>query len=149
MKNLRHHFTQNASLESFADGEAAALDHTAASYAIDEAADGRARELLEDEIKHVEGDVTSLESLVAALEGERDIGLESESASYTSLTLAAIQTRYGIDTNEVTHAAMPSLECFDGRLARTATSLTLESVRNTLAIVQQRATDLNAQLAAR
>lgn len=149
MKTLKQHFTQ-VGLESFAGGEAASLDHTesvALAYAADENADGRARESIEDEISHCQGDIQSLEALATALDEQRDVGLESGSAQFVQIALNSIQHRHGINPSEQTHAAMPSLECFSGRLARTATSLSLESVRNTQAIVQAHVDGLSAQLA--
>jgi len=147
--NLRSHFTQNTSLESF-DDESAVLGHTdavASAYAEEQVLDGRDRELLEDQLKAAEADHETLANLASAVEGERDVGLEAGSAGFMQLTLASIQKRHGIDENVQTHAAMPSLECFDGRMARVATSLSLESVRNTQAIVKQTVDTLRARLA--
>ncbi len=135
MKKLKNHFIQSVGLESFADSEGAALDTVSNDYAAGETLDGYAREQLEDQLKICQGDITSLESLLQALQDERDVGLESGSAKFAQLTLESIQNRHGIDINEQTHTAMPSLECFQGRLARTATSLTVDSVRNTIGVL--------------
>lgn len=135
MKKLQKHFHQSVGLEAFADSEGAALDHVATAYAVGETLDGYDRQVLEDQLKMCKSDVSSLESLLQALQDERDVGLESGSAKFAQLTLESIQNRHGIDINELTHTAMPSLECFQGRLARTATSLTVDSVRNTIGVL--------------
>ncbi|WJJ54913.1 hypothetical protein [Xanthomonas phage RTH11] len=135
MKNLKTHFTAasaQVAMESFDEGASIALDHTeafAAQYERDEAADGRAIDAAADAVEAGINDVASLESLITAIDEARDVGMEAGSAQFAKLQLSTIQNRYQITGTE---SAMPSLECFDGRQARLATTVTMESVKETL-----------------
>lgn len=134
MKNLKTHFTAvtQAAMESFDEGASVALDHTeafSAQYERDEAADGRAISAAADAVEAGINDVASLESLTAAIDESRDVGMEAGSAQFAKLQLSTLHDRYQITGTE---SSMPSLECFDGRQARLATSVSLESAKETL-----------------
>lgn len=126
------------SLESFDEGSATALDHTdtvdyteatANAYAREAAADGRDLDRQIDALEGGYSDVATLESLIEALEDARDVGLESGSAQFLHLHVGPIQQRYGINELET---AIPAMECFHDRRARLATSITMESIQETL-----------------
>lgn len=134
---IKNHFT--ASLESLDDeggfnaGEEVMFDHTDAvgrEYEYNAMMDGRAEEQCLDVIEGAETDIASLESLLQAIDEARDIGMESRSAQFAGLQLREAQRRYGINACET---MMPSMECFEGRQARLATSVSMEAVKETIA----------------
>lgn len=126
------------SLESFDDEVAVGLDHTDAldygssevdAYAREATIDGRD---LENQLDSVEGgiaDMVSVESLIEAIDQAREVGLEMGSAQFMQIHLQTFQQRYGIESLET---ALPALESFHERRARMATSISLESAKETL-----------------
>ena len=127
-----------ASLESadeggFDAGAEVMFDHTDAvdgyEYAYEQMIDGRAAENCVDAIDGAETDIASLESLISAIDEARDVGMESRSGQFALIQVGDVQKRYGINGLET---AMPAMECFQGRQARMAASVSMESVKETL-----------------
>ena len=126
------------SLESAEIEPVATLDHSdaldygnaeAEAYAREATLDGRELERQQELIEGAFDDVASVESLIEAIEEARDVGLEMGSAQFMQLHLNRVQQCYGVqDIN----CAVPALESFEGRRARLATSISLESVKETL-----------------
>ena len=127
------------SLESFDEGTAEVLDHTDAldyssseadAYAREATIDGRDLETQADAIEGGLNDIASVESLLEAIESARDVGLEMGSAQFMQIHLHSLQSRYGIDD---LNCAVPALESFQDRRARLATSISCESIKETVA----------------
>lgn len=122
-------------LESFNEGPAVMADHTetvGSEYEAVETLDGREIDQCIDGITSAETDIASLEALIEAIEDARDVGMEAWSAQFATIHVNSMQKRYSVNDPLL---AMPSLECFDGRQARLATTVSLESVGETAAKV--------------
>lgn len=125
------------SFESVDEAADLALGHTdefdyssseADQYAHEQNVFGRELDRQQDLVEGGTQDLASLESLANAIDEARELGMEMGSAQFMHIHLNNVQTRYGI--NEIETAA-PSMECFQERRARIATSASLESVKET------------------
>lgn len=132
MKPLQQHFI--ASTEDFHESEVVALDHTDAIVSAADAHVEAQKIDLEttkvgDAIVGATTDITSLESLIEALQDAREVGMESASAQFMHIQLGTIKQRYGASATETN---MPSMESFRGRQSRVAASISLEGVAETI-----------------
>lgn len=126
------------SLESIDDGGFNAgaevmADHTdqvaGYAYEAEQMFDGREADHIVDAIEGAETEIASLESLLEAINDARDVGMEAYSAQFANIQVGAAQKRYGVTGLET---AFPSMECFQGRQARMAASVSMESVKETI-----------------
>jgi hypothetical protein len=129
------------SLESIDDndggfnaGAEVMFDHTDTvagyDYDYEQMMDGRKAENCIDAIEGAETEIASLESLLEAINDARDVGMEAYSAQFANIQISDAQRRYdvtGLGT------MFPSMECFQGRQARTATSVSMEAIKETIA----------------
>lgn len=117
----------------FDAGAEVMFDHTdevdGYEYEVTAMLDGRDQENYVEVIDGAETDIASLESLLSAIDEARDVGMEAYSAQFANIQIGAIQKRYGVDALET---AFPSMECFQGRQARLAASVSMESVKETI-----------------
>jgi len=118
----------------FNAGDEVMFDHTDSvagyEYEYEAMMDGRDEEHCVEAIDGAETEITSLESLLSAIDEARDVGMEAYSAQFASIQISEAQRRYGVNGIE---AAFPSMECFQGRQARLAASVSMESVKETIA----------------
>jgi hypothetical protein len=103
---------------------------TAMTYAREETVDGRQVELCVDDIEGALTEVGSLESLLEAIEESRDVGMEAWSAQFAKIHVSGVMRRYRLDPCDVSLPAMESF--YDARRARLSTSISMESVKETI-----------------
>jgi hypothetical protein len=102
-------------------------ESTAMTYTHSETLDGQQRSF--EEVESAFTDVATLESLLDAIEEIRDVGLEAQSAQFVRLQLTSTHKRYGI---KVLETSMPSMEAFHTQRTRVMTSISMESVSETI-----------------